>query len=1255
MGPLGLGCDQGWREYEGSCYFFSTEPKTWKEANAYCLHRRSNLMSIQDVNERLWLRTQINSEIYWIGLNDQAVEGVYEWSDGTTFIPYFSYWMQGQPDNYGDEPGEDCVQVVGYNFGQWNDEHCNVSRKFICKHANPNPVPKCDLASGWMQHNSNCYKLNSDTRKSWTAARADCVLDGGDLVSIASEAENQYVMAMMGEGHIDLWIGLSTLKCTKISCQVEAGNSDLSWSDSQPVSYTHWAQGQPQIDAQVGSCAAIVKDASDSFGNWTSHQCRFERPYMCKRPLSTICPDGWQSFSGSCYWMVSNRNMMTTWPEAFTKCSDLGAHLLIINSQEEQFYINSYLPHLNYKDIPDMWIGLSDKDKDGTFQWVDKSKVTFSNYGPGWPRNTANFWDCGQIFTGNYAGKWETTNCFKKLGYICEMTGGQNPKPTAAPDFHCDSGYLLYGNFCYFFKIEDVKNWANAEAECVKEQGHLASFHSEEEFSFLIAHMPGEAWVGLNDRTTEGHFVFTDGTQADFLPWGKGQPDIYEDEDCVHVQGTGQLDPGKLNDDSCTSRKDYICKKGWNEKCGSWMSDPYNDYCYLFNYYSMRTWAEARADCVNQGGDLVSITDPFEQAFIQGVIQQSPTGVSLWMGGFHSTNEGGWEWIDGSPFRYVHWNAGDPDNYDGEDCLSILINNGYWNDDKCERNRGYICKRRGNTPKPPLPHDELRCPGNDWYEFGEFCYKPFSERKTWHGARQACRAQGAELVSVLSMAEQNWLESYLDMATSDMWTGLNDLAFSGLFMWSDEHLTTFTYWAPGEPNNHEGLQDGCVEMSHQTGRWNDVACTELNSYICKQAKAHYPVPSVRPTVYGCPQGWDAYAYACYWMEETARSWTEAKAFCMEKEGFLVHVGDIYEQAHFTVALSLRTGFWWMGLRAQGGGGGGGGGVDYVWDNGSPVTFTHWDRDQPDSGDGTCVAMTAGSAGGFWDDRQCSKKFAFICEKPRPDIGPPTAGPTPPPAQGCAAGWTALPHFRNCYKLFHNVDWSQKKSWGAARNDCFCRGGALVSIHSQEEEEFLSTYSKGTSKWIGLQHYPTEGGYSWSDGTPLSHTNWADGEPNNHEGREECVEMVSSPSGTYSWWNDLNCDAHQDWICKIVKGKEPVEPRVAPTPLPALECGSNPGWRKYNGICYYYNDTDMVDFHTAVLRCYAEKALLVSILNQHEQAYVNRMVGTGKVSAAWIGLRKFGVASGQYLYVSLMEGSSTNTEETTNSCESSTPY
>lgn len=51
----------------------------------------------------------------------------------------------------------------------------------------------------------------------------------------------------------------------------------------------------------------------------------------------------------------------------------------------------------------------------------------------------------------------------------------------------------------------------------------------------------------------------------------------------------------------------------------------------------------------------------------------------------------------------------------------------------------------------------------------------------------------------------------------------------------------------------------------------------------------------------------------------------------------------------------------------------------------------------------------------------------------------------------------------------------RKSWGAANEDCIARGANLVSIHNQEEEEFLSLYTKGSSKWIGLKHNPTEGG------------------------------------------------------------------------------------------------------------------------------------------------------------------------------------
>ena len=53
---------------------------------------------------------------------------------------------------------------------------------------------------------------------------------------------------------------------------------------------------------------------------------------------------------------------------------------------------------------------------------------------------------------------------------------------------------------------------------------------------------------------------------------------------------------------------------------------------------------------------------------------------------------------------------------------------------------------------------------------------------------------------------------------------------------------------------------------------------------------------------------------------------------------------------------------------------------------------------------------------------------------------------------------------------------------------------------------------------------------------------------------------------------------------------------------------NPGWRRHDRFCYYYNDTDIVDFHTAWHRCAQEKAKLVSIFSHTEQAYVNTMVG-----------------------------------------------
>lgn len=45
------------------------------------------------------------------------------------------------------------------------------------------------------------------------------------------------------------------------------------------------------------------------------------------------CPEDWVVFSSSCYFLS---NVSASWEEAKKDCGDRGAHLVVINSTEEQ-------------------------------------------------------------------------------------------------------------------------------------------------------------------------------------------------------------------------------------------------------------------------------------------------------------------------------------------------------------------------------------------------------------------------------------------------------------------------------------------------------------------------------------------------------------------------------------------------------------------------------------------------------------------------------------------------------------------------------------------------------------------------------------------------------------------------------------------------------------------------------------------------------------------------------------------------------
>lgn len=96
------------------------------------------------------------------------------------------------------------------------------------------------------------------------------------------------------------------------------------------------------------------------------------------------------------------------------------------------------------------------------------------------------------------------------------------------------------------------------------------------------------------------------------------------------------------------------------------------------------------------------------------------------------------------------------------------------------------------------------------------------------------------------------------------------------------------------------------------------------------------------------------------------------------------------------------------------------------------------------------------------------------------------------------------------------------TWTGAEALAQSIGGHLASIGSFEENDFIlknfgNFNGQDRRLWIGFTDQDVEGDWQWSDGTPVTYTNWNGGEPNNANGVEHYAEMLGSNGA----WNDLN--------------------------------------------------------------------------------------------------------------------------------------
>ncbi|KAL6467103.1 hypothetical protein MHYP_G00249070 [Metynnis hypsauchen] len=85
--------------------------------------------------------------------------------------------------------------------------------------------------------------------------------------------------------------------------------------------------------------------------------------------LEKAVQEGWRYFSSSLYYISTEQK---TWSSSRQDCRKRGADLVIINSREEQEFVDS----LSCCKDAAVFIGLSDRETEGVWKWVDDSVLT---------------------------------------------------------------------------------------------------------------------------------------------------------------------------------------------------------------------------------------------------------------------------------------------------------------------------------------------------------------------------------------------------------------------------------------------------------------------------------------------------------------------------------------------------------------------------------------------------------------------------------------------------------------------------------------------------------------------------------------------------------------------------------------------------------------------------------------------------------------------------------------------------------------
>ncbi|XP_072394099.1 macrophage mannose receptor 1-like [Diabrotica undecimpunctata] len=456
---------------------------------------------------------------------------------------------------------------------------------------------------------------------------------------------------------------------------------------------------------------------------------------------------------------------------------------------------------------------------------------------------------------------------------------------------------------------------------------------------------------------------------------------------------------------------------------------------------------------------------------------------------------------------------------------------------------------------------------------GKTYYLGYHIKASYMLATQFCSNIHMKLLSIRSERENNMIHKFMRDANKlgGYWTSgakfLDDLNW--IWMAYGQNIE-YTNWGINQPDD---AHDKCLQVYSNGNNllWNDLNCDALNYFICERYEprlyASYlnnrestwddlmTQSSISANIGLLHFGQKKYYFAKY----ITGSFMQALEFCKIINMQLVSIKDKEENDRLSKYIrDTNSGkHWWSsGSRLLDG-------KNWVWfTKGTPVDFTNWDFNQPNSNDQMCLKLVHSNENGIkWADEYCTATNRIICESNddgdidydsyNPSIRyPHSLYPVGIPNVNNGLGITRLPssartdeeweqllqdHTDDAFvyryhggKKYH-VEVLTPGTQKQAARFCEYHEMQLVEVNNEIKNADLKwllldtnvagPYWIGGKKKSGIWRWPT----AQED---INYSNWAVGKPT-RTGSKECIQV-----DMMGFWSDEDCNKVRYFICEV---------------------------------------------------------------------------------------------------------------------------